>query len=85
MGFYTIMCATINLKFAAWRKYASYRFATDKLPKGFAIITATDGGKLGTLGKQLDKKIGGAISKAMKIKKFKGKPASMFTLLTRQI
>ena len=43
--------------------------ATDKLPeKGSLIITATDGGKLGALGKQLDKKIGGAISKAIKIK-----------------
>ena len=60
----------------------SIALATDKLPeKGSLIITATDGGKLGTLGKQLDKKIGGAISKAMKIKKFKGKPASMFALL----
>ena len=59
----------------------SIALATDKLPeKGSLIITATDGGKLGTLGKQLDK-IGGAISKAMKIKKFKGKPASMFALL----
>ena len=57
-------------------------FATDKLPeKGTLIITAGDGGKLGTIGKALDKKIGGAISKAMKIKKFKGKPASMFALL----
>ena len=56
--------------------------ATDKLPeKGSLIITATDGGKLGALGKQLDKKIGGVISKAIKIKKFKGKPASMFALL----
>ena len=60
----------------------SIALATDKLPeKGSLIITATDGGKLGALGKQLDKKIGGAISKAMKIKKFKGKPASMFALL----
>ena len=60
----------------------SIALATDKLPeKGSLIITATDGGKLGVLGKQLDKKIGGAISKAMKIKKFKGKPASMFALL----
>jgi leucyl aminopeptidase len=60
----------------------SIALATDKLPeKGSLIITATDGGKLGPLGKQLDKKTGGAISKAMKIKKFKGKPASMFALL----
>ncbi|MGB0478742.1 MAG: leucyl aminopeptidase family protein, partial [Parvibaculales bacterium] len=60
----------------------SIALATDKLPeKGSLIITATDGGKLGTLGKQLDKKIGGAISKAIKIKKFTGKPASMFALL----
>ena len=57
-------------------------FAADKLPeKGTLIITATDGGKLGPLGKALDKKTGGAIAKAIKIKKFKGKPASMFALL----
>ena len=57
-------------------------FAADKLPeKGTLIITATDGGKLGLLGKALDKKTGGAIAKAIKIKKFKGKPASMFALL----
>ena len=60
----------------------SIALATAKLPeKGSLIITATDGGKLGALGKQLDKKVGGAISKAMKIKKFKGKPASVFALL----
>ena len=53
----------------------SIALATDKLPeKGSLIITATDGGKLGPIGKQLDKKIGGAIGKAIKIKKFKGKP-----------
>ena len=47
-------------------------FAADKLPeKGTLIITATDGGKLGPLGKALDKKTGGAIAKAIKIKKFK--------------
>ena len=47
-------------------------FAADKLPeKGTLIVTATDGGKLGPLGKELDKKTGGAIAKAMKIKKFK--------------
>ena len=57
-------------------------FASDKLPeKGTLIITATDGGKLGALGKELDKKTGGAIGKAIKIKKFEGKPASMFALL----
>lgn len=57
-------------------------FAADKLPeKGTLIITATDGGKLGPHGKALDKKTGGAITKAIKIKKFKGKPASMFALL----
>jgi leucyl aminopeptidase len=57
-------------------------FAADKLPeKGTVIITAGDGGKLGALGKALDKTTGGAITKAIKIKKFKGKPASMFALL----
>ena len=57
-------------------------FASDKMPvKGTVIITATDGGKLGALGKALDKKTGGAIAKAIKIKKFKGKPAAMFALL----
>ena len=57
-------------------------FAADKLPeKGTLILTATDGGKLGALGKQMDKKTGGAIAKAIKIKKFKGKAGAMFALL----
>ena len=57
-------------------------FTTDKLPeKGTLILTAVDGGKLGPLGKQIDKTTGGAIAKAIKIKKFKGKAGSMFALL----
>ena len=57
-------------------------FAADKLPeKGTLILTASDGGKLGPIGKQMDKATGGAIAKAIKIKKFKGKAGSMFALL----
>ncbi len=57
-------------------------FIASKLPeKGSLIITASTGGKLGVLGKQLDKKTGGAISRAIRIKKFKGKAGAMFVLL----
>jgi len=60
----------------------SISFTKDTLPtKGSVILTATQGGKLSDLGKQLDKKTGGAISRAMKIKKFSGKAGAMFALL----
>ena len=59
----------------------SISFANDKLPEKGSLILTADGGKLGAAGKQLDKAIGGAISRAIKIKKFKGKPGSMFALL----
>jgi hypothetical protein len=63
----------------------SISFTKDTLPtKGSVILTATQGGKLSDLGKQLDKKTGGAISRAMKIKKFSGKAGAMFALLASQ-
>lgn len=60
----------------------SISFAAEKLPsKGSLIIAVPDGGKLAPLAKQLDKTTGGAISRAIQIKKFKGKAGGSFSLL----
>jgi len=60
----------------------SISFATEKLPtKGSLIIAVTEGGKLAPLAKKLDKTTGGAISRAIQIKKFKGAAGSSFSLL----
>lgn len=57
-------------------------FTAEKTPsRGSLIIAVTEGGKLAPLAKALDKTTGGAITQAMKVKKFTGAAGASFTLL----
>ncbi len=57
-------------------------FAAETLPeKGSLVVTQTRGEKFGPLVRELDKKIGGALTRAIKIKKFKGEAGAVFTVL----
>ena len=57
-------------------------FTTAKfVEKGTLVLALPENGKLGKLAQKLDKKIGGALSRAIKIKKFKGSAGANFTLL----
>ena len=55
-------------------KPASVTFSPVKLPlEGVAVLLVPEGGGLSKTGKALDKKTGGLIAKAMKLKDFNGK------------
>lgn len=60
----------------------SITFANLKLPqKGTVILATQKGGKLGKLGLELDKKTGGALTRAIKASKFEGSAGSVMELL----
>ena len=57
-------------------------FANPSLPaQGVVVVTATDGGKLSKSAQALDAKLGGAIARAAKAGKFKGKPGESVDLM----
>ncbi|MEQ8227996.1 MAG: leucyl aminopeptidase [Rhodospirillales bacterium] len=57
-------------------------FANPSLPaQGVVVVTATDGGKLSKSAQALDAKLGGAITRAAKAGKFKGKPGESVDLM----
>jgi len=58
-----------------------FTFAKPFVPeKGTVVITATEGPELSATGKELDKKSGFALTKAMKAGKFKGKGGQMVSI-----
>ena len=57
-------------------------FANPTLPaQGVVVVTATDGGKLSKSALALDAKLDGAIARAAKAGKFKGKPGESVDLM----
>ncbi len=57
-------------------------FKTASLPKsGIAVLSVYKGGALGALGRQLDKDLGGALTRALKAKNFKGGAGKVMEVL----